>query len=160
MKNGILSLRDLTVMDWKGFVEQQSAVEHILREDPAGIHQGMSFASRDHYRQVVQRLARRSALDEEQVARAVIEYARKAAASAAVPARPGGRWPSDSRRSNSTWATTWSIGAAPPWKPASDTARHVVCALGRFLRRAPLASYLGAVLSVWLLAVYSVAARA
>ena len=49
-------------------------MEHILREDPAGIHPRMSFASRDHYRRIVQRLARRSPLDEEQVARAAIEH--------------------------------------------------------------------------------------
>jgi hypothetical protein len=68
------------MLDWKEFVERQSAVEHILREDPAGIHERMSFASRDHYRRIVQRLARYSPLDEEQVARAAIEHARKAAA--------------------------------------------------------------------------------
>ena len=40
MKHGILSLRDLAMLDWKEFVERESAVEHILREDPAGIHHG------------------------------------------------------------------------------------------------------------------------
>ena len=93
MKHGILSLRDLAMLDWKEFVERESAVEHILREDPAGIHQRMSFASRDHYRLIVQRLARRSPLDEEQVARAAIEHARKAAATAmaGAPVQAGGR---------------------------------------------------------------------
>ena len=90
MKHCILSLRDLAMLDWKEFVERESAVEHILREDPAGIHPLMSFASRDHYRRIVQRLARRSPLDEEQVARAAIEQAQKAAA-AAASAQAGGR---------------------------------------------------------------------
>ena len=40
MKHGILSLRDLAMLDWKEFVERQSVVEHVLREDPAGIHRG------------------------------------------------------------------------------------------------------------------------
>ena len=40
MKHCILSLRDLAMLDWKEFVERESAVEHILREDPAGIHHG------------------------------------------------------------------------------------------------------------------------
>ena len=91
MKHGILSLRDLAMLDWKEFVERESVVEHILREDPAGIHQRMSFASRDHYRRIVQRLARRSPLDEEQVARAAIEHARKAATAAAAALQAGGR---------------------------------------------------------------------
>ena len=124
MKHGILSLRDLAMLDWKEFVERQSAVEHILREDPAGIHPRMSFASRDHYRQIVQRLARRSALDEEQVARAAIERARKCRRQTAgrrcvrlAAVRAGGR------------ATVQQhVGyylvdrGAPRWKPASVTA--------------------------------------
>ena len=155
MKHGILSLRDLAMLDWKEFVERESAVEHILREDPAGIHQRMSFASRDHYRLIVQRLARRSPLDEEQVARAAIEHARKSAATAAAaaPAQAGGRatvqqhvgyYLVDRGRT----ALEASIGYRPTWHAA----------LGRFVGRAPLASYLGAILLVWLLTVIAAAA--
>ena len=155
MKHGILSLRDLAMLDWKEFVERESAVEHILREDPAGIHPRMSFASRDHYRRIVQRLARRSPLDEEQVARAAIEHARKAAATAvaAAPAQAGGRatvqqhvgyYLVDRGRA----ALEASIGYRPTW----------YAALGRFVGRAPLASYLGAILFVWLLTVIATAA--
>ncbi|MGO9113040.1 MAG: cyclic beta 1-2 glucan synthetase, partial [Thermoguttaceae bacterium] len=155
MKHAILSLRDLAMLDWKEFVERESVVEHILREDPAGIHQRMSFASRDHYRRIVQRLARRSPLDEEQVARAAIEHARKAAttAMAAAPAQAGGRatvqrhvgyYLVDRGRA----ALESSIGYRPT--------RHA--ALLRFAGRASLASYLGSLLLVWLLTVLAAAA--
>ena len=152
MKHGILSLRDLAMLDWKEFVERESVVEHILREDPAGIHQRMSFASRDHYRRIVQRLARRSPLGEEQVARAAIEHARKAA-TAAAPAQAGDRatvqqhvgyYLVDRGRA----ALEASIGYRPTW----------LVALERFIGRAPLASYLGAILFVWLLTVLAAAA--
>ena len=152
MKHCILSLRDLAMLDWKEFVERESAVEHILREDPAGIHPLMSFASRDHYRRIVQRLARRSPLDEEQVARAAIEHAQKAAA-AAASAQAGGRatvrqhvgyYLVDRGRA----ALEAGIGYRPTW----------YAALGLFVGRAPLASYLGAVLFVWLLTVIATAA--
>ncbi|MGA2254504.1 MAG: glycosyltransferase family 2 protein, partial [Thermoguttaceae bacterium] len=150
MKHAILSLRDLAMLDWKEFVERQSAVEDILREDPAGIYPRMSFAGRDHYRRIIQQLARCSALDEEQVARAVIGHARKSAATAAVavPARAGGRatveqhvgyYLVDQGRA----ALEAGIGYHPTWSAA----------LRRLIGRAPLTSYLGAILFVWLLTV-------
>ena len=154
MKHSILSLRELALLDWKEFVERASAVEHVLREDPAGIHPRMSFASRDHYRLIIQRLARHSRLDEEQIARAAIELARKSAAAAVAepPSRAGGRatvahhvgyYLVDRGRS----ALEAGIGYRPTWRAA----------LGRFAGRAPLASYLGANLLVWLLVVIAAA---
>jgi hypothetical protein len=155
MKHSILSLRELAMLDWKEFVERESAVEHILREDPAGIHQRMSFASRDRYRLIVQRLARRSALDEVQVARAAIEHARRSATTAipGVPLPVGGRatvrhhvgyYLVDRGRP----ALETSIGYRPTWRAAME----------RFAGRAPLASYLGAILLVWFFAVIAAAA--
>ena len=119
MKHSILSLRELAMLDWKEFVERESAVEHILREDPAGIHQRMSFASRDHYRLIVQRLARRSALDEVQVARAAIEHARKSATTAI----PGTPLPVGGRATVRHHVGYYLVDrGAPRWKPASVTA--------------------------------------
>ena len=66
------SLRDLAVLDWKEFVDRQPPWSTSCRMTRLGIHPGMSFASREHYRRIVQRLARRSPLSEEQVARAAI----------------------------------------------------------------------------------------
>ena len=154
MKHAILSLRDLAMLDWKEFVERESAVERILQEDPAGVHSRMSFASRDHYRRIVQRLARRSALDEEQVARTAIEHARVSAATAvaAEPAQAGGRATVKQHVGyylidRGLAALESSIGYHPTW----------YAALGRFVERTPLASYLGAVLLVWLLTVIAAA---
>src|SRR5437868_13476369 len=48
--NTIGSLRFLTAMDWRDFVESTSVVEQALREDPAGIYGLMDFATRDRYR--------------------------------------------------------------------------------------------------------------
>ena len=152
MKHAILSLRDLAMLDWQEFVERESAVERILREDPAGVHPRMSFASREHYRRIVQRLARRSPLDEEQVARAAIDHARKAA-TAAAPSRRGGRATVEQHVGyylvdRGRAALEAGIGYRPTW----------LMALGRFLGRAPLASYLGAIFVVWSLAVIATAA--
>ena len=153
MKHSILSLRDLAMLDWKEFVERQSAVEQILREDPAGVYARMSFASRDHYRRIVQRLARHCPLDEVQVARAAIEHARKSAATTvggvfvlfgrADVQRHVGYYLVDRGRT----MLEAGIGFRPEWHTA----------VGRFFGRAPLASYLGALLLIWLLAVIAVA---
>ena len=60
VSNSIGSLRFLGAMDWRVFVETQSLVEQALREDPAGVYRPMDFATRDRYRHVVARLAKRS----------------------------------------------------------------------------------------------------
>ena len=57
---------------WTGaiFVESMSLVEQVLREDPDGFYGRMDFATRDRYRHVVARLAKRSRFTESEVARA------------------------------------------------------------------------------------------
>ncbi|GGA02588.1 glycoside hydrolase family 94 protein [Dyella caseinilytica] len=75
--NSIGSLRMLSAMDWREFVEHISVVERILHEDPTGVYGTMDFTTRDHYRHVVERLARHSALSEAEVAQAAIALARE-----------------------------------------------------------------------------------
>ncbi|WP_038167533.1 glycoside hydrolase family 94 protein [Thiomonas sp. FB-Cd] len=75
--NSIGSLRALSAMDWREFVEAMSSVEHVLREDPAGVYAAMDFATRDHYRHVVESLARHSTLSETEVAHAAIQCAKE-----------------------------------------------------------------------------------
>ena len=73
--NSIGSLRALSSIDWREFVESMSLVETTLREDPAGVYPGMDFATRDHYRHVVESVARRSNASEPEVARAAVDLA-------------------------------------------------------------------------------------
>ena len=75
--NCIMSLRTIGRLDWKSFVEAQSAVEHVLREDPSGDYAKMAFGSRDHYRHIVEGIAKRTVLGEEDVARLAIDMARE-----------------------------------------------------------------------------------
>jgi len=74
--NSIGSLRALVTIDWRDFVEEASQVEAILRDDPAGIHAAMDFATRDRYRHAVERLSRTSRHDEVATARAVLAACR------------------------------------------------------------------------------------
>lgn len=79
MSNSIGSLRFLGTTDWREFVETSSIVEQILREDPAHTYPGMDFITRDHYRHVVEKIARYSPISEEEVARLTIRLSKAAA---------------------------------------------------------------------------------
>ncbi|HUQ45849.1 MAG TPA: glucoamylase family protein [Gemmatimonadaceae bacterium] len=80
MANSIASLRAIGNIDWRDFVEDASLVEAILRRDPAGVYAAMTFGTRDRYRHVVERLAKRSRVPELDVATAAIDAASSAAA--------------------------------------------------------------------------------
>jgi len=77
MSNSIGSLRTLGTTDWREFVESMSVVEQTLREDTGGIYSMMDFTTRDHYRHVVEKIARYGALSEEEVARLVVGLAKE-----------------------------------------------------------------------------------
>ena len=77
--NSIGSLRFIGTMDWRIYVESLSVVEQTLREDPAGMHAGQDFATRDRYRHVIEDLARRCACNELAVAREALALAQAAA---------------------------------------------------------------------------------
>src|SRR5207247_408317 len=80
MSNSIGSLRFLGSTNWQDFVESISAVETILREDPGQAYSKMDFATRDRYRHVVERVAKRVRLPESTVAGRAIDLAKGAAA--------------------------------------------------------------------------------
>ena len=75
ISNSIASLRFLSTMDWRDFVEDLSAVESHLRQDPDGTYAQMDFHTRDSYRHSVETLARRSGASEGDVAECVVRLA-------------------------------------------------------------------------------------
>ena len=81
ISNSIGGLRSLASLDWRVFVEAMSLVEQTLREDGNGSYAAMDFATRDRYRHVVARIAKRSVLSEAEVAAAAIALTRSNASS-------------------------------------------------------------------------------
>lgn len=77
VSNTIGSLRWLTAMDWRDFVEENSKVEQVLRQDQSGPYSAMDFATRDSYRQVIDRLAKRSSHSEIDIAKKALELAQQ-----------------------------------------------------------------------------------
>jgi cyclic beta-1,2-glucan glucanotransferase len=76
MANSITSLRAVGRMEWRTFVERESRMERVLRDDPSGFYAGMTFATRDRYRHSIERIAKRTHLSEETVAKHAIACAR------------------------------------------------------------------------------------
>ena len=142
--NCIGSLRNLGSWEWTKFVERESRLERILRGDPAGIYPRMDSGSRDAYRQVVERLARRSPLTVEEVARRAVQHAQQASEGTENLAGHVGYYLVDAGRTT----LEESIGYRRPWKEA----------LCRLAARAPLAWYLGGVAVVEVVALTAVAA--
>jgi cellobiose phosphorylase len=144
MANSITSLRAIARMDWRTFVERQSRMEAVLREDPSGFYARMTFATRDRYRHVVEQIARRTRRLEEVVARHAIDCARQGLT----------RQPDDPRRGHVgyyliddglTELERLTGYRAPPGE-----------ALHRWVRRHPNAVFGGGVLSATLVALAAV----
>jgi hypothetical protein len=79
IRNSIGSLRFLSDMDWREFVESISLVEQVLNEDPAGAYGSMEFNTRDQYRHIIETIGKKSRLSEVEVATKAIELAKKGA---------------------------------------------------------------------------------
>ena len=76
--NIITSMRLLSTLDWRDFFESVSLIDPLLKTDPANVYAEMNFATRNRYRAVVERIARRTKTDELEVAGRVVELAHRA----------------------------------------------------------------------------------
>ena len=76
IRNSIDSLRFMGALDWKEFVETMSVVEHKLRSDPTDAYGRMDFATRDDYRHVIEKVARKSPYSEAEIAQRAITLSR------------------------------------------------------------------------------------
>lgn len=75
VSNAIGSQRFLNQLNWNDLFEELSVVATELCKDPAGIYPQMDFDTRDLYRREVERIARKSPLDEQEVAKEVVALA-------------------------------------------------------------------------------------
>lgn len=73
--NIISSMRFLSALDWRKFVESVSLVDRILERDPAGTYGKMEFATRDSYRHAIERMRKRSPCGELEIAEKAIANA-------------------------------------------------------------------------------------
>jgi cyclic beta-1,2-glucan synthetase len=150
ISNSIGSLRFLGTMDWQEFVETMSAVEQTLRLDPADTYGKMDFATRDNYRHVIEKLAKRCASSELEVAAQALALAQENR----EPALGG----LDARTRHVGY---YLVGAGLPALEKRLAVRYRVRdALRKGVRAAPLTTYLGAIIVFTALFTASVITRA
>jgi cyclic beta-1,2-glucan synthetase len=133
ISNSIGSLRALSAIDWREFVESISVVEKILRQDPLGAYGAMEFATRDRYRHAIERIAKQGGLKEADVAGKAIQLAR-----ASVPG--------NGRDDRTTHVGFYLIDEGLPALERVATAKvSIVAHWRRIARRFALPIYLGAI---------------
>ncbi|KLI63036.1 cellobiose phosphorylase [Aurantiacibacter marinus] len=71
----ITNLATIAAINWNDFFDEVSLVEAALREDPSGAYAAMDFATRDTYRNAVERMASASMRDEVSVAQIAVKRA-------------------------------------------------------------------------------------
>src|SRR4029078_5570488 len=76
--NIIGTMRALSALNWPLFVEAVSRVERILQNDPVGAYERMDLETRDRYRKSVEQLAKRSGVDEIEIAERAVALAEAA----------------------------------------------------------------------------------
>jgi cellobiose phosphorylase len=140
VSHSISSLRFLSAMDWKEFVENLSLVEETLRSDPTGVYPKMDFSTRDRYRHSVEFFARHSQLSEADVARRAIQLAEDSARQVGMEDRAAhvGFYLID--KGQTVLART--IKVRRPWQTVIE----------RSIRRYPLTFYTGGIGVITLLA--------
>ncbi len=79
ISNSIGSLRLLSALDWREFVESMSHVEAILHDDPYHAYITMDFNTRDRYRHVIEKVSKKCSFSETEVARKAIDLAKEGA---------------------------------------------------------------------------------
>ncbi len=75
ISNSIGSLRFLGMTNWQDFVEDVSIIEKMLQDDPAGVYPKMDFSTRDHYRHIIEEIAKYSSKSEEAVTEMALKLA-------------------------------------------------------------------------------------
>ncbi len=73
--NIITSMRRLSTIDWKDFFESISLVDPILMQDPLNVYGALDFKTRDRYRDVVEKIAKRTKANELEVAEYTVKLA-------------------------------------------------------------------------------------
>ncbi len=148
MSNSIGSLRCLSALDWRKFVESMSVVERTLREDAGGIYGRMEFATRDRYRHEVEKIAKHSGRSENEVAQAAIVLARESSAA---------KSPED----RTAHVGYYLIGKGVARLERSVAARFPTGErLGRACRRSPVLLYVGGIVLITLTLAGLLAAKA
>ncbi|MFJ2990636.1 GH36-type glycosyl hydrolase domain-containing protein [Collimonas sp. NPDC087041] len=148
ISNSIGSLRFLSAMDWREFVETMSVVDHTLRKDPVDVYARMDFATRDRYRHVIEKIAKHGRLSEFEVADSAVRLAGDHAAQ-------------DNLATRQAHVGYYLVGEGlPELEQTAGYRSPPLQALQRAGKIAPLSAYLASMLVITLLVAVGIAAKA
>jgi cyclic beta-1,2-glucan synthetase len=148
ISNSIGSLRFLGALDWREFVESMSHVEQVLHEDPADAYTAMDFSTRDHYRHVIEKIAKKCSFSEIEVARKSIELAIKGAEL-------------NGQEDRTAHVGFYLIGKGLPQLEHLTKTKHTLSSIGiRSVFRFPLFYYLGSIIVLTLILSWSLIEKA
>ena len=138
--NSIGSLRFLGSVDWRSFVESMSVVDQALRGAPDDCYARMDFGTRNRYRRVVERIARRSEHSEQEVAETALRLVREAVA------RPD---TDDEERARRAHVGYYLVGRGLNGLERAVGYRRTPTELVRgSIKRVPLLAYLGTITAI------------
>lgn len=72
--NSFTSLKTILSLDWLEWFEKNSAVDTVLRQDPAGMYSRCDFRTRNRYRSKIEQLARKMKCPELEVANKLLSF--------------------------------------------------------------------------------------
>ena len=75
--NLILSLKEISKIDFSEMVEELGGIEDILKQDPAKVYEKMDFGSKNMYRTKIKELASKAKISELYVAKTLLEMAKE-----------------------------------------------------------------------------------
>ncbi|WFD11662.1 GH36-type glycosyl hydrolase domain-containing protein [Tepidibacter hydrothermalis] len=77
MGNSIMSLNQVSKLNWISVFESLSVVEKILKNDPCSIYIKMDFESRDYYRRKIEKISKKYNISEFEISQKAIELSNK-----------------------------------------------------------------------------------
>ena len=75
--NCITSLKEVQRINFLEIFEKINSVEEILKLDPANVYDKMDYKTKDYYRQVIKKIAKKSKISEIYIAKKILEIASK-----------------------------------------------------------------------------------
>lgn len=77
MGNLIVSMKEISHMDFADIAKQIGGVEEILKQDPAGIYEKMDYKTKNEYQSKIQEIARQTNISEIYIAKTLLQLAQK-----------------------------------------------------------------------------------
>ena len=76
--NGIMSLKKISRINFLEIFEKINGVEEILKQDPAGVYEKMDYKTKEHYRNIIKEISKKTKISEIYISKKLIELANEA----------------------------------------------------------------------------------